>query len=72
MLGGAGEHLNVTVSSPLKVHDVAKGPTSRAPDLGEHNHELLQQLGFTSDEIGSLHADGVVPANLKRESSAAD
>jgi formyl-CoA transferase len=69
-LEGAGEHLRFTVSSPLKVHDVSKVPARRAPDLGEHNHELLQQLGFTSQEIESLRDDAVVPANHSLESSA--
>jgi crotonobetainyl-CoA:carnitine CoA-transferase CaiB-like acyl-CoA transferase len=71
-LEGAGERLKLTVSSPLKVHDVAKAPARRAPDLGEHNDELLQQLGFTSKEIDSLRAAGVVPVSRRRESSAAD
>jgi crotonobetainyl-CoA:carnitine CoA-transferase CaiB-like acyl-CoA transferase len=70
-LEGAGEHLRFTVSSPLKVHDVSKVPARRAPDLGEHNHELLQQLGFTSQEIESLRDDGVVPANHSLESTTA-
>jgi crotonobetainyl-CoA:carnitine CoA-transferase CaiB-like acyl-CoA transferase len=71
-LEGAGEHLKLTVSSPLKVHNVAKVPARRAPDLGEHNDELLQQLGFTHKEIDNLRADGVVPANHKQVSPAAD
>jgi crotonobetainyl-CoA:carnitine CoA-transferase CaiB-like acyl-CoA transferase len=71
-LEGAGEHLKLTVSSPLKVHDIAKVPARRAPDLGEHNDELLRQLGFTSKEIDSLRADRVVSASLRRESPAAD
>jgi crotonobetainyl-CoA:carnitine CoA-transferase CaiB-like acyl-CoA transferase len=58
---GAGEHLKLTVSSPLKVHDVAKVAARRAPDLGEHNEELLKQLGFTGDEIDSLRASGTIP-----------
>jgi crotonobetainyl-CoA:carnitine CoA-transferase CaiB-like acyl-CoA transferase len=70
-LEGAGEHLRFTVSSPLKVHDVSKVPARRAPDLGEHNDELLQQLGFTSQEIESLRDDGVVPTNHSLESPAA-
>jgi crotonobetainyl-CoA:carnitine CoA-transferase CaiB-like acyl-CoA transferase len=33
-LEGAGENLKHTVSSPLKVHGVAKVPARRAPELG--------------------------------------
>lgn len=60
-LEGAGEHLNFTVSSPLKVHDVAKVPARRAPDLGEHNEEVLKQLGFSGDEIDEFRASGTIP-----------
>jgi crotonobetainyl-CoA:carnitine CoA-transferase CaiB-like acyl-CoA transferase len=60
-LEGAGEHLKFTVSNPLKVHDVSKVKARRAPDLGEHNEELLKQLGFTSGEIDSLRASGAIP-----------
>jgi formyl-CoA transferase len=60
-LEGAGEHLKFTVSNPLKVHDVPKVKARRAPDLGEHNEELLKQLGFTSGEIDSLRASGAIP-----------
>ncbi len=31
-----------------------------APLLGEHNHELLSQLGLTDSEIARLEADGVI------------
>jgi crotonobetainyl-CoA:carnitine CoA-transferase CaiB-like acyl-CoA transferase len=60
-LEGAGEHLKFTVSSPLKVHDVPKVAARRAPELGEHNDELLKQFGFTDDDIDGLRASGVIP-----------
>jgi crotonobetainyl-CoA:carnitine CoA-transferase CaiB-like acyl-CoA transferase len=35
--------------------------TGRAsPALGEHNHEVLTELGLTADEIAQLEADGVI------------
>ena len=45
-LDGAGGNLKFTISSPLQVHDVAKVPARRAPELGEHSEEILKQLGF--------------------------
>ena len=33
----------------------------RAPELGEHNEELLKQLGFTDDDIDGFRANGVIP-----------
>src|SRR5712671_6679057 len=60
-LEGGGEHMRLTVSSPMQIRDVAKVPARRAPDLGEHNDEVLKQLGFTGDEIGGLRAGGAIP-----------
>ena len=60
-LEGAGENLKYTVSSPLKVHGVAKVPARRAPDVGEHNDEVLEELGFTSKEIEELRTSGTIP-----------
>jgi len=59
-LEGAGGNLNFTVSSPIQVHDVAKVPAKRAPELGEHNEEILKQLGFDAQEIDGLRASGAV------------
>lgn len=34
--------------------------TSPAPVLGQHNHELLAELGLTAPQIADLEADGIV------------
>ena len=60
-LEGAGGNLKFTISSPLQVHDVAKVPSRRAPELGEHGEEILKQLGFATSEIDGLRASGAVP-----------
>src|SRR6266699_2465930 len=59
-LEGAGGKLTSTISSPIQVHGVAKVPARRAPELGEHNEEVLREIGFDSNEISGLHASGVV------------
>src|SRR5438874_5417087 len=59
-LEGAGGKLTSTISSPIQVHGVAKVPARRAPELGEHNEEVLREIGFDSNEISGLHANGVV------------
>src|ERR1700761_2399807 len=46
-LDGAGGKLTSTISSPLQVHGVAKAPARRAPSLGEHNKQVLEQLEFS-------------------------
>src|ERR1700742_206428 len=60
-LEGAGERLTSTISSPIQVHGVAKVPARRAPGIGEHNDEVLKELGFTSDEIAGLRDSGAAP-----------
>ena len=59
-LEGAGGKLTSTISSPIQVHEVAKVPARRAPNLGEHNEAILKELGFDPRTIDKLRADGVV------------
>jgi crotonobetainyl-CoA:carnitine CoA-transferase CaiB-like acyl-CoA transferase len=70
-LEGAGENLKQTISSPIKIHGVTKVPARRAPALGEHTEEVLQELGFSSVEIESLRASRAIPS-LQREAISAD
>src|SRR6202166_385948 len=63
---GAGGKLTSTISSPIQVHGVTKVAAIRAPEIGEHNEELLKQLGFSMDEIDGLHATGAVPKSQER------
>src|ERR1700693_4457903 len=60
-LDGAGGKLTSTISSPLQVHCVTKVPAKRAPKIGEHNEEVLGQLGFSATEIDGLRASGAIP-----------
>jgi crotonobetainyl-CoA:carnitine CoA-transferase CaiB-like acyl-CoA transferase len=65
-LEGAGGKLTSTISSPIQVHGIAKVPARRAPALGEHNEEVLKQLGFSASEIDGLRASGVTPKAKQR------
>jgi crotonobetainyl-CoA:carnitine CoA-transferase CaiB-like acyl-CoA transferase len=65
-LEGAGGKLTTTISSPIQVHGVTKVPAQRAPALGEHNEEVLKQLGFSPSEIDELHDSGAVPGTKER------
>jgi formyl-CoA transferase len=49
-----------TISSPIQVQGVSKVAAEHAPALGEHNAEVLEQLGFTATEIHALRASGAV------------
>jgi len=59
-LEGARENLKLTISSPIQVHGVTKVSAKRGPDLGEHNNEVLKELGFDTKEIERLRASGVI------------
>jgi crotonobetainyl-CoA:carnitine CoA-transferase CaiB-like acyl-CoA transferase len=59
-LEGAEGKLTLTVSSPMQVHGIAKEPARRAPSLGEHNDEILRELGFDPTQIEKLQAGGTV------------
>ena len=60
-LEGAGGKLTSTISSPMQVHGVTKTAARRAPELGEHNDEILKDLGFDAKTIDSLRVSGAVP-----------
>ncbi len=69
-LEGAGGKLTETVSSPIQVHGVDKVPAKRAPGLGEHNEEILTQLGFDRTQIASFVESGAVRATKNRPAAA--
>jgi crotonobetainyl-CoA:carnitine CoA-transferase CaiB-like acyl-CoA transferase len=71
-LDGAGGKLTSTISSPIQVRGITKVPAKRAPELGEHNEQVLAQLGFTATEIDGLHASGAVPKARERAVAAAE
>jgi crotonobetainyl-CoA:carnitine CoA-transferase CaiB-like acyl-CoA transferase len=59
-LEGAGGKLNSTISSPIQVHGVTKMPARRAPEIGEHTEEILEQLGFSATEIEGFRASRAI------------
>jgi formyl-CoA transferase len=68
-LEGAGEKLTSTINSPIQVHGVTKEPARRAPKIGEHNDEVLKELGFGQDEIEGLRTTGVIPGAQRSQST---
>ena len=64
-LEGAGGKLTSTISSQIQVHGVSKVSAKRAPELGEHNEEILQELGFDAKQIDSFHESGVVSGQVE-------
>jgi formyl-CoA transferase len=60
-LAGAGGNLKSTIrSSPIQVHGVIKVSARRAPDLGEHNEEILRELGFDAKAIDGFRTSGLL------------
>ena len=53
-----GKHL--TVSSPFHLDDEAKVAPRRAPSVGQHTDETLQEAGYSQTEILRLRALGVL------------
>jgi formyl-CoA transferase len=43
------------------VHGVNKVPAKRAPGIGEHNDQVLAELGFDAKAINDLRASGAIP-----------
>lgn len=64
---GAGGKVASTVSSPIQVHGFSKVPARRGPALGEHNEQVLQELGFTPAEMVDLRANGALAPVAKQE-----
>jgi formyl-CoA transferase len=47
--------------NPVKMTQVAEGPETRVPWLGEHTDAVLsEELDLTPDQLAQLHADGVI------------
>src|SRR5690348_12122486 len=69
-LEGAGGKLASTISSPIRVHGVPKVPARRAPDIGDHNEEVLRQLGFDATATDGLRAGCAVPGPKHQDVAA--
>jgi len=68
-LAGAGGQMTSTISSPIQVHGVSKVSARRAPEIGEHNEQILEQLGFDPKAIEGFRATGAV-AEVRRAEAA--
>ncbi|MCV7155144.1 CaiB/BaiF CoA-transferase family protein [Mycolicibacterium pyrenivorans] len=59
-----GHPVNPTTRHATMPFRLSRGPDrvhrTPAPLLGEHNRDVLTELGLTEDEIGRLEADGVI------------
>jgi crotonobetainyl-CoA:carnitine CoA-transferase CaiB-like acyl-CoA transferase len=68
-LEGAGGQMTSTISSPIQVHGVSKVSARRAPEIGEHNEQILNELGFDTKAIEGFRASGAI-SEIRRSETA--
>ena len=49
-----------TLGFPVKMSDTPAGIRLPAPQLGQHNEEILAELGYSREKIKELKEKGVV------------
>jgi crotonobetainyl-CoA:carnitine CoA-transferase CaiB-like acyl-CoA transferase len=59
--------LDYTVNNPLTLRGMPRVRARRAPEQGEHNAEILAQLGFSTDDVDQLQATGAIPVAPEQE-----
>ncbi|MCZ6659189.1 MAG: CoA transferase [Gammaproteobacteria bacterium] len=55
-----GDDYRWTINSPIFVAEESKRPPSRAPGVGDHSVEVLQEAGYSEEEIRRLLERGIV------------
>tara|TARA_A100001037_G_scaffold118757_1_gene108204 strand:+ start:706 stop:2025 length:1320 start_codon:yes stop_codon:yes gene_type:complete len=60
------------VSTPFNIEGADIKPKRRAPLVGEHNHQVLKEAGFSDDDIGNLAVEGIFAAGTDNENSFFD
>lgn len=51
---------DMTIGSPIFVREVNKRQPTRAPEIGEHSREILEELGYSTDAIDTMIDKGIV------------
>jgi formyl-CoA transferase len=59
--------LDYTVNNPITLRGLARVPSRGAPEHGEHNDDVLAQLGFSADDIDRLRAERAIPVAPEQE-----
>ena len=54
------EEKYLSLASPVKFHDSDVGPKGPAPRLGEHNKEILSEMGYSIEEINKFEENGII------------
>ena len=48
------------ISPPLNIENAPRKKSTKAPKLGEHNVEILKELGYTNEEIKVLQNKRII------------
>ena len=61
---GAGKHVDLeeysVVGPAIELSENPGKIKHRSPELGEHNQQILMELGYTQDEINQLKKDRII------------
>jgi formyl-CoA transferase len=49
-----------TVNTPIEIAGIEKRRPGSYPELGQHTGEILQEIGYTEEEIDTLAASNIV------------
>ncbi|AGB22064.1 putative acyl-CoA transferase/carnitine dehydratase [Mycobacterium sp. JS623] len=61
--------LEFTVNNPITLRGLPRAPSQGAPEHGEHNTEVLADLGFSADEINQLREQKAIPFAAEQETA---
>ena len=53
------------VGGPVRYDNLAKVKSAPPPLVGEQSEKILQELGYDSDQIRALHAQGITQTGLE-------
>jgi formyl-CoA transferase len=59
--------LEYTVNNPITFRGLPRVPSRGAPEHGEHNTEILAELGFSADEINQLREQKAIPVPPEKD-----
>ena len=66
---GSGQS-RLTIDSPVHLDQETKVAPRRAPEIGEHTEQILDELGFNTETVASLRGAGAIPpASLERRAA---
>jgi crotonobetainyl-CoA:carnitine CoA-transferase CaiB-like acyl-CoA transferase len=61
--------LDYTVNNPITLRGLARVPAQRAPEHGEHNDDVLAELGFSVEDIAQLREQKVISVASAQENA---